>query len=775
MDEPAREAGAKPRIPVVRGLIDCKGHRMLLKDTQGDLRCEPAQRGAESSVQRRPVSTVWSRTLALMIVVVLGLGAAAFASTLYQRAAFDATTSQLESELDAVVSLVRELRTVDVPMGSIFYQFGTPAELEGQVQEFNDRRRQIDAAFDHAQQVVPVRSKDDPLAAARASWEKTAGAVLAAKDLWGTSTVQEALASGTDPYSKEWTQLRDAQGSLTEVTEQSLGALRAQVATVDQVQQLIPLVVIAALVLTFGIGALAARRLSRHIVTPLMQLRHAALRMREGDLLTTVDLGPAAAELRDLAGAMNDLASSLHTSHALLLEQAHTDALTGLPNRKAMTQHLQRHDREGGTDGMALLFIDLDDFKVVNDTLGHAAGDRLLTIVGARLQASSRDCDLVARLGGDEFAIALGEGQDPAAALAVAERLLASLSEPVAINGTAVGVGCSIGIALSGPTSAPAEELLRNADIAMYMAKGRGKNRLELFAHTMHNEMLARMNLKADLSHAVERDQLELHYQPVLDLAANMIVGWEALVRWQHPERGLIPPVDFIPTAEDTGDILAIGRWVLDRACRDFADVLGCSGEPDRWVSVNVSPRQLQQPGFDDAVRQALERHGVDPRSLILEITEEALVTSTADAADTLTNLQREGIRVAIDDFGTGFSSLRYLQQLPVDIIKIDRCFLAGDESAEASGVLDAIVTLGATLGLTMIAEGIEDAAEQSRLQKFRGMSGQGYFFARPMPIDRARTFAVEAATRPQTGGPGARPQVAALIPSPAPPPRRNL
>jgi len=729
----------------------------------------PAERLSSAGLVRvaRPgISVMWTRALSLLMVVLLGLGVVAFSSTLYQRAAFDDTTSQLETELDASVSLVRDLRSVDIPMGSIFYEFGSPTELEEHVRTFSERRRNIDAAFDHAQRVIPVRSDDDPLGSARAAWNTTADEVMAARDLWGTSVVKDALAAGRDPYSEQWAQLRGAQADLTEVTAQSLGALRTRTRAVDRIQRLIPAVVLGALILTLAIGAISARRLSRRIVAPLLNLQCAATRMRDGDLRTTIDVGVAGAELHDLAQAMNELATSLHTSHDQLREQAYTDALTGLPNRTALTEHLLRRDNTGGGQGTALLFIDLDDFKVVNDSLGHEAGDQLLAIVATRLRSSARRSDLVARLGGDEFAVALEHGHDPADAMAVAERTFAALGEPVAVNGTAVTVGCSIGIALSGPGGTTAEELLRNADIAMYMAKSRGKNRLELFAPAMHTEMLARMNLKAGLTHAAELDQLELHYQPVVDLTGDDILGWEALVRWRHPDRGLIPPSEFIPMAEDTGDILSIGRWVLDRACADFARTLGCSGQPGQWVSVNISGRQLLQPDFAETVRRSLHRNGLQPGSLVLEITEATLVTDTAGAADALARLQRDGVRIALDDFGTGFSSLRYLQQLPVDIIKIDRSFVTQSGSAAPTGMLDAIVTLIDTLGLDMIAEGIEQPAELERLKRLGCPAGQGYYISRPMPLAQARTFTL---TSPDLGR---RDGLAAAARSSSKPPR---
>jgi len=262
----------------------------------------------------------------------------------------------------------------------------------------------------------------------------------------------------------------------------------------------------------------------------------------------------------------------------------------------------------------------------------------------------------------------------------------------------------------------------------------------------VHTEMLARRKLKADLLHAAKLGQLELVYQPVIDLAGDEVIGWEALVRWRHPDRGLVSPAEFIPTAEDTGVILAIGKWVLNRACMDFAEVLSNADRPDRWVSVNISSHELLQPDFADTVRQSLHRWGLEPGSLVLEITESALVTNTARAAFVLEGLQRDGVRIALDDFGTGFSSLRYLQQLPVDIIKIDRSFVTMSGEGP-SRMLDAIVTLGDSLGLDMIAEGIEVPAELERVKRFNHVAGQGFYIARPMSLAHARGFTASKVT----------------------------
>lgn len=258
--------------------------------------------------------------------------------------------------------------------------------------------------------------------------------------------------------------------------------------------------------------------------------------------------------------------------------------------------------------------------------------------------------------------------------------------------------------------------------------------------------LLARMNPKADLIHATEHGQFELVYQPVVDLAGGEILGWEALVRWQHPDRGLVSPADFIPTAEDTGAILAVGKWVLNRACEDFTQVLGCSGQPGRWVSVNISLQELLQLDFADTVRQSLRRWGLEPGSLVLEITEAAVVADIARASDALASLQRDGVRIALDDFGSVLSSLRYLQQLPVDIIKIDRSLITMSGVAPRR-MLDAIVALGDTLGLDIIVEGIEESAELERVKRFGRVAGQGFYLARPMSLADARSFTLEPMT----------------------------
>lgn len=525
----------------------------------------------------------------------------------------------------------------------------------------------------------------------------------------------------------------------TDLVAQSLAEVRARVSEVDETQAMIPPIVLGILLLTMLLGAWSARDRSRRIVRPLLRVQEGAMRLRDGDTGSSIDVDGGVAELHALAQIMNDLAGSMDTSLELLHQQAATDALTGLPNRDVLTQLLRRRLEAGA--GVALLFIDLDDFKVVNDSLGHQAGDELLQIIAGRLRSSAQQGASVARLGGDEFAVVLEARHDAMLVGAMAQRILEALCEPVMLEGVRWSTSCSIGIALAGSDATSVQDLIRNADIAMYTAKGRGKKRIELYAESMHSEMFSRMGLEADLARAVELDQLELHYQPVVDLSSRDILGWEALVRWRHPQRGLIGPGKFIALAEETGDILEIGRWVLDRACADLA-VAFKAATPGCWMSVNVSPHQLAEVDFTCAVAETLSRYALEPRLLTMEITEGTLVADTARAAAVLAALRLHGVRIAVDDFGTGFSSLRYLQDLPVDLIKIDRSFISDTADGGNAEMLEAIVGLGQTLGLHMIAEGIERESDIARLEHHGRVAGQGYLIARPMPLSEAMDFA---------------------------------
>jgi diguanylate cyclase (GGDEF)-like protein/PAS domain S-box-containing protein len=413
---------------------------------------------------------------------------------------------------------------------------------------------------------------------------------------------------------------------------------------------------------------------------------------------------------------------------AELTRQASHDGLTGLANRTRLRARMERAltvAAPGSTP--AVLLIDLDDFKRVNDSLGHAAGDRLLEMVADRLLGATRGSDTVARLGGDEFAVLLGV-RAPGEITLVADRIVAALSSPFEVDGRDIRVSASVGVAVADAGESP-DDLLRNADLALYRAKGAGKGRHAAFAPEMHRAAISRLELEAELRWAIANDELLLHYQPIMDLATGRVSSAEALVRWQHPERGLVPPAEFVPLAEATDLVLPLGRWVLQAACRAAA-AWPC---PDVAVSVNVSGRQLQRAGFVEDVADALRAARLAPARLILEVTESVLLADLDTALKRLEALRTIGVRVALDDFGTGYSSLAYLQRLPVDVLKIDRAFTADvTAGGKRAALARAVVTLADTLGLRTVAEGIETAAQHAELLALGCEHGQGYLYARP-------------------------------------------
>jgi diguanylate cyclase (GGDEF)-like protein len=380
----------------------------------------------------------------------------------------------------------------------------------------------------------------------------------------------------------------------------------------------------------------------------------------------------------------------------------------------------------------ALLFIDLDDFKDVNDSLGHAAGDELLRVVAARLLAIVRADDLVARLGGDEFALLLSEFDDPADAMKLAQRVVVALDQTVHIGTQEVRVGASVGLALRRHDSA-IEGWVREADIAMYAAKARGKNRVEQYDARLDDAAVAHQQLKDEVAVAAARDELVLEYQPVVELNTGELVGLEALVRWQHPTRGLLPPSSFIELAEESGAILSIGAWVLEKAAHQLRGWQRRYGRQALWMSVNVSVCQLEAPHYATTIRSILQTADVDPSSIVVEVTESVLADPNGGATEVLTTLRAAGVRIALDDFGTGFSSVGYLRQLPVDFLKIDRSFVAGASPDTRKPLLEGIIGLGQHLGLEIIPEGIEQPAELAQLRALGCHLGQGFLMSRPV------------------------------------------
>jgi diguanylate cyclase (GGDEF)-like protein len=388
-------------------------------------------------------------------------------------------------------------------------------------------------------------------------------------------------------------------------------------------------------------------------------------------------------------------------------------------------------------DLTTVLFIDLDDFKVVNDSLGHAAGDSLLVAVTERISAIIRSTDLVARLGGDEFAILTEDDQELRRSRAMAERLVGELRAPYLLSDRQVIVTASIGIATARDAAAGASDLVRNADVAMYMAKANGKAGYAIFDPGMHEAIRERHDLSVDLQRAIELDQIKIAYQPIVDMATGRPTGVEALARWEHPERGLIPPDRFIEIAEENGTIVPLGRWILREACREASRWrIGGHVPEDVFVSVNVSAKEIQQPGFVGAVSDILSETGIAPRRLILELTETALLKATPSTIELLEELRELGVRMVIDDFGTGYFSLSHLRQFPVDALKIAAEFVQdSDATSRSSTLAGAIVAMGRSLGLPTVAEGIETSGQAARMRALGCTLGQGYHFARPLPV----------------------------------------
>ena len=417
--------------------------------------------------------------------------------------------------------------------------------------------------------------------------------------------------------------------------------------------------------------------------------------------------------------------------------EAMHDHLTGLPNRSCFLTKLQRAAdvaRERA-EGLALLFIDVDDFKLVNDSLGHAAGDHLLRVIAERLQGAVRAPDVVARLGGDEFAVLLANC-DAEEAARVAARVLEVTGEPVRLTNR-MHVSASIGVLWLDAPSATAEELLRDADVAMYRAKSEGKGRAVTFEPAMRTDVLERIALEHDLRAAVDEDQLVLHYQPIVDVGTGAIVGSEALLRWQHPTRGLLPPAAFISIAEEVGLIERLGDWALRRACRDAARWRLDRTMREVGVTVNVSPNQLRTAGLASQVAEALASSGLPAEALTLEITESTLVLDVEATVAELGRCKELGVRLAVDDFGTGYSSLSYLASLPLDVLKVDRVFVAAMGRPDRGQVLaPAILALAQSLQLETIAEGVETAEQWEHLRLLGCERGQGFLFSPPVPVD---------------------------------------
>jgi diguanylate cyclase (GGDEF)-like protein/PAS domain S-box-containing protein len=455
-----------------------------------------------------------------------------------------------------------------------------------------------------------------------------------------------------------------------------------------------------------------------------------------------------------IAGSQSDI-HARKRAEAQLIHDAFHDAMTGLPNRALFLDRLDRAVQIAFRDNklLAVLFLDLDRFKLINDSLGHALGDQLLVEVSKRVEACVRPGDTLARLGGDEFTVLLESIEDETMAEQTARRIQQALEQPFDVDGHTIYTSASVGIAFSNESEQEPGGLLRDADIAMYRAKAKGKARYEVFEKEVRTAILEGLYLETDLRQALDRQQLTLFYQPIVSVSTGRLRGFEALIRWLHPERGLVLPDEFIPTAEETGLIQSIGTWVMETACgqmQAWRQIGPDSGAVE--LSVNLSSRQFLQDDLLEVFSGIFSRLGVGESnlSLDLEITESVLMENAERSKEVLNRLKRLGVRLSVDDFGTGYSSLSYLHRFPVDSLKIDRSFVSRiDSDRESREIVQAIIALAHNLGLTVIAEGVERQAHFEVLQKMNCDFAQGFYFARPLPVDDAQAL---LASQPQWG-----------------------
>ncbi|HEY2943349.1 MAG TPA: EAL domain-containing protein [Vicinamibacteria bacterium] len=470
------------------------------------------------------------------------------------------------------------------------------------------------------------------------------------------------------------------------------------------------------------------------------------IRHRDGSYRWMLSRGLAVRDERGeayrMAGSLTDVTRRKEAEERLLHDALH-DALTGLANRTLFGDRLHQavaRGRRRDDYSFAVLYVDLDQFKVVNDSLGHLAGDEVLVALARRLETCLRPGDTVARLGGDEFAVLVEDVDDASQALRIADRIHEELGPPLKVRGHEVFATASVGIARGAARYEHAHDLLRDADIAMYRAKRRGRGHSEIFDASMHAVATLRLKMETELRRALERQELRLHFQPVVSLETHRIAGMEALVRWQHPDRGLLLPGEFIPLAEEIGAIVPLGRWVIRNACAEARRWQEqARGGPPVAISVNLSARQFSQTDVLALACEALDESGLPAPGLRLELTESALMDDPAGAAAKLGELKQLGVNLDIDDFGTGYSSLSYLRRFPIDALKIDRAFVSRmDADVEDREIVRTIVTLAANLGVSAVAEGVETPAQAAQLRGFHCPYAQGFLFSRPVAAGEA-------------------------------------
>lgn len=436
---------------------------------------------------------------------------------------------------------------------------------------------------------------------------------------------------------------------------------------------------------------------------------------------------------------------------AQLMHTSVHDPLTGLPTRSLLLKRLEHELARDAADGarIAVLFVDLDNFKLVNDSLGHASGDEVLLEMARRIVGCKGAEDVASRFGGDEMVVLHARASDESG-VALGERILAALAEPIFVSGKEVVVSASVGVALCEPGAKTAEQLLREADTALYAAKARGRARLEQFNDELHARAERRVQIESDLRAALRESQLFIEYQPQVRLRDGRVVGVEALVRWRHPGRGVVPPGEFIPVAEECGLIVKIGQMVLRESCRQLVEWTRRAPGRRLAMTVNISPREIAEPGFVASLRRILADTGVDPAALCLEITESAMMSATGEVVRLLDEIRRLGVFIAIDDFGTEYSSLSRLRDMPAEVLKIDRSFVDGLSSEPGdTAIVSSILSLAYAMGKHTIAEGVEKREQAAMLLRMGCEVAQGYFFSRPVAAEQIAPMLTEALWRP--------------------------
>lgn len=687
---------------------------------------KPARAG---SLQRE-----WSRAFILVLLALLAGAAVTLVGVRFVTDQIQHAAAQHRVESEAIA----ELRTgIETHEQAGLQLLSAPADPAA----FLLQQKDISAQFDATARILPeAYGMRATVREARAAWQEG----LSAHNLWGSQVatlhgnrVAEAPAFAASSAK--------ARALLADVRRASLDALDDGVARGAGLQQMVSTVRTALFALAAGGVFFFRRRMTKYLMRPVEGLYRGVVKLQSGDYSHRISV-VRNDELGQLAEAFNSMAATVHDNHLELTFRATHDPLTGLANRAVLTERLTaafdsgaKNPEAAGTevcDGQeGLLVIDVDDFKDVNDSLGHEGGDALLIQLAQRLRGCVRGHDLVARLGGDEFAIVVTD-EGGTATDDVARRIQDTLRDPFCIDDVRLKVTVSMGAAQRNAGTADPAELMRQADFAMYMAKHGGKGRYQLFDARGYDEMTYRAALRSDLATAVQGGQLRLDYQPVVNLGTGEIAGVEALVRWEHPTLGRLGPADFISLAEETGEIGPIGCWVLDTASRHVAGWRRSPGTAeDFWVSVNLSTLQLSSDRNLAALERILAHPASQADKVILEVTESALATSADGGVAALNRLKSFGVRIAIDDFGTGFSSLSTLAALPADILKIDRAFLSGlPGDAPAAAMLEGILEVARKLDLAVIAEGIEHTGQLDLLRSLGCDMGQGFLLASPSP-----------------------------------------